>query len=455
MSLWTVFRVLQSARAHERSSRWTRAQLESHQAQRLLELRRFVQTNSPFYRRFHAGSESRPLGELPILSKTMLMENFDELVTDRTLKLAALEEYLARQADDTPLFRRRFTVLSTSGSTGQRGIFVFDRREWTRALGAMLRPILSWQQSGGQRAARIATVMSRVPWHYSARAVTTLSSRLIPPTLRIDAATPLEEMIRKLNDWQPDALTCYPSVLRELSEAQIAGRLRISLRHINTSAEVLTDSVRSGVSEAWGSRVYNTYGATEYAPIASECASGNLHLFEDGAIIEVVDASGRPVPDGEPGERVLLTVLARRVQPLIRYELSDVLRVRAAGCDCGRPFRIVEAIEGRIEDVLVFERSGGGEVAIHPNLFHQVLEAVPATSWQVIQYTDALVVNLVGLRDEPSRAAISTNLKRALESLGASVPPLLLVRMSPVERGATGKAPLIWRRSDTYSQPTN
>ncbi len=444
MGLWTLFRVVQRARAQDRSSRWTRAELETHQGRRLLELRRFAREHSPFYRRFHAGGDSRPLGELPILSKATLMENFDELVTDRTLKLAALEEYLGQRAEGAPLFRRRYTVLCTSGSTGQRGVFVFDQREWMSAMGAIIRPLLIWQSSE-QRPKRGAMIMSGIRWHYSTRVGSTFSSRMTP-TLRIDSAVPLEEMVRKLNDWQPDALTCYPSVLRELSEAQIAGRLRISLRRINASAEVLTESVRSRVREAWGVRLYNTYGATEYAPIASECASGNLHLFEDGAIIEVVDALGKPVPDGEPGERVLLTVLARRIQPLIRYELSDVLRVRAAGCECGRPFRIVEAIEGRIEDVLLFERSGGGEVAVHPDVFHRILEAAPAASWQVIQYSNVLIVNLAGLRDEHAGSVVRTDLIRALEQRSARVPPVL-VRESPLERGATGKAPLIWRRS--------
>ena len=448
MSFWTLVRVMRSARSQERSAHWTRPQLEAHQAKRLSELRRFVQERSPFYRRFHAGYESRSLAELPILSKATLMECFDDVVTDRTLKLAALEEYLAQPAADAPLFRNRYTVLATSGSTGRRGVFVFDWREWIGAMGLIVRPVM-WQQSADRfRPARAAIIASATTFHYSARVGMTLSTRL-RPTLRIDAGTPLEDIIRALNDWQPAALACYPSVLRELSEAQISGRLHIGLRHIAASAELLTENVRSRVREAWGVPVRDTYGATEYAPIASECAHGNRHLFEDGAIIEVVDERGRPVPEGEPGERVLLTVLARRVQPLIRYELSDVLRVRSPGCACGRPFRIVESIEGRIEDMLLFQRSGGGEITVHPNVIHEILETVPATSWQMIQLSDALVVNLVGMRDPRALDKLRADLQRALESRGAHVPALLLREVGRLERGATGKAPLIWRRAGT------
>src|SRR5215472_2780297 len=109
------------------------------------------------------------------------------------------------------------------------------------------------------------------------------------------AGTALVEMVRQLNEWQPQALAAYPSVLRLLAQEQVPGRLRLKLRHLATSAEVLTALIRERVHDAWSIPVRDTYGATEYAPSASECERGNKHLFEDGAIIEVVDEAGRAV----------------------------------------------------------------------------------------------------------------------------------------------------------------
>ena len=100
---------------------------------------------------------------------------------------------------------------------------------------------------------------------------------------------------------------------------------------------MLTVEVRALVRRAWSIEVQDTYGATEYAPIASECAQGRKHLFENGAIVDVVDEHGRAVPAGERGARLLLTVLGRLTQPLIRYELSDLVRVSNEPCPCGRP----------------------------------------------------------------------------------------------------------------------
>jgi phenylacetate-coenzyme A ligase PaaK-like adenylate-forming protein len=91
-----------------------------------------------------------------------------------------------------------------------------------------------------------------------------LSSRLLP-TLRLDATEPVTSLVRQLNQWQPEVLTVYPSVLKQLADEQLAGRLRIPLRTIATSAEVLPDDTRRRVKQAWNLRVFDTYGATEYS----------------------------------------------------------------------------------------------------------------------------------------------------------------------------------------------
>jgi phenylacetate-coenzyme A ligase PaaK-like adenylate-forming protein len=251
-------------------------------------------------------------------------------------------------------------------------------------------------------------------------------------------------LVTRLNEWQPQALAVYPSVLNALAEEQIAGRLRIALANVATSAEVLTDETRRRVQRAWGIRVFDTYGATEYAPIAAECAFGNWHLAEDGAIVEIVDERGRAVPPGETGERILLTVFGRRTQPLIRYEISDRVRERAGGCACGRPFRMIDRIEGRIEDVLQFPRHGdGGRVAVHPNRFHDVLETVPATGWQVVQDERGLSVRVTGDIEPRVRDDLRLQIERMLQSCGAEVPAIEVVQTDRLRRGPTGKAPLI------------
>lgn len=424
------------------SSRWSAERLHRHQQQGLAGLRRFARERSPFYRRFHYGLDDAPLEALPILNKATLMAEFDRVVTDPGIRLAEVEAHLA-QPDPGPLYRGRYTALSTSGSTGLRGVFVFDPQEWRASLAAIMRPLM-WSGAPSPLARpHTALIASGAPWHYSARVGASLSTPLLRG-LRLDAGLPLTELVARLNDWQPVSMAVYPSILRQLADEQLAGRLRIPLQHVGTSAELLPDATRQQVRAAWGIPVFNTYGATEYAPIATECREGSLHLLEDRAVFEIVDADGRAVPPGESGARLLVTVLDRRTQPLIRYEISDGLRELPGACACGRPFRRLARIEGRVEEALHLPAVQGGSIDIHPNLVHQLLERVPATGWQLRQESrDTLSVLLTGTPDDAASGTLRQGLAALLNGRGAAPQRLDVVWVAELPRGASGKAPLI------------
>src|SRR5437016_5949943 len=101
---------------------WTRQQLEDHQAHALRACRDYAYAHSPFYQRFHQGLMDRPLQELPVLTKAMVMEHFDELVTDQAIQLRDVQQYFTRP-DRPKLYLDRYQVTPTSGSTGEPGLF--------------------------------------------------------------------------------------------------------------------------------------------------------------------------------------------------------------------------------------------------------------------------------------------------------------------------------------------
>jgi phenylacetate-CoA ligase len=151
------------------------------------------------------------------------------------------------------------------------------------------------------------------------------------------------------------------------------------------------------------------------------------------------------VPPGEQGERVLLTIFSRRTQPLIRYEISDLLRVSEEKCDCGRPFRCMAEIEGRREDILYFPARNDSKrvVALHPNVFDRLMESVPATGWQIVHDEQGVGVNLTGLRDEVELSRVEAGMLRLFEGKGVAAPPVRVNCVSELRRGKTGKAPLV------------
>jgi len=140
-------------------------------------------------------------------------------------------------------------------------------------------------------------------------------------------------------------------------------------------------------------------------------------------------------------------VFERFTQPLIRYEISDIVRLNGEPCPCGRPYRTIDTVEGRQEDILYFESARGGEaVAVHPNAIHDALESVAVTAWQVVQEDTRLVVRLMGTLDASLPAAVESAMRSVLESMDARVPPIVIEPVERFQRGATGKAPLIVAR---------
>lgn len=430
-----------------RRDRWTRAQLDAHQTSALERLRAHAYARSPFYQRFHQGLTDRPLHELPVLTKAMLMEHFDEVVADRTIRLKDVEAFRATARGDER-FQGRYWVTATSGSTGRPGLFLFDGAEWLAVLASFARAH-EWAGLTVRLTHRMtmASVASTTPWHLSAQVGASLRSWWMP-ALRLAASQPLATIVEQLNAWQPEMLVAYASMARLLADEQAAGHLQIAPHLIFTSSEVLTAETRRRIEAAWGQRLFNQYAATESGGLAAECEQHRgLHLCEDLVICEVVDGDNRLAPPGVHGEKVLITVLASRTLPLIRYELSDSVRLATAACPCGRPFRLLDGIQGRAEDILRLPAAAGGQVAVHPLVFHQILDTAPASGWQVVQTRDGLRVVLSGVRPGYGDERLVEELRSALGAQGVSVPPITVERVAAIPRGATGKAPLITTRT--------
>lgn len=114
-------------------------------------------------------------------------------------------------------------------------------------------------------------------------------------------------------------------------------------------------ATREQIERSWGARVIDHHGLTEVGPISFECweSPGALHLNEDKFLCEVLDpVSGRPTPDGQPGELVV-TNLGRLANPVIRYKTADIVVRRSDPCACGRPWpRIEGGVLARADDMI-------------------------------------------------------------------------------------------------------
>ena len=448
MDVRIVSRVLFLRAAWRRRDHWDATKIAAHQDRALQELRRAACAGSEFYRRHHAGLQEAPFDQLPPVTKTDLMSHFDEAVTTPDLKLADVEQHLralaAENGDPGVPWRGRWWAAATAGTAGPRGTFIWNRSEWATVLASYARAN-DWAgiQAGLGRPLKVALVTSRVPTHQSAVVGASLRSGLVP-TLRLDVTAPMGETVAALNRFQPRALVGYASALHPLALEQLAGRLKISPQAVMSASEVLTPPAAQELAKAWGSAPVDVYAATETAGIASPCVYRNRHLYEDLLIVEPVDRDGSPVPRGTTGARVLVTVLFSRTLPLIRYEMSDTVRLGGRGCPCGRSFTLLEDIEGRIEDVLDMQGSAG-PVRVHPIVFHHVLDQAAAGGWQVVQEPARLRVLLAGLAAGNSPQAVQAAVAGALRAAGVVGTPVDVDVVSQLERTPSGKAPFVRR----------
>jgi phenylacetate-CoA ligase len=194
------------------------------------------------------------------------------------------------------------------------------------------------------------------------------------------------------------------------------------------------------MEQAWGSgRVFDLYGATETGSMAAECPRHRLHLAEDLLVVEGVDQETRPVPTGIATEKLLVTVLFRHTQPLIRYELSDRIVFSRKGCDCGLPWRVLDRVEGRDEEVLRLPAAQGGMRAVHPVVFEGILDNLPCSGWQVSSSGCDLTVLLAGANGVDSEN-IRIKILGELEKLGVFPASVAVERVPELKRTATGKA---------------
>ncbi|MBI2849466.1 MAG: phenylacetate--CoA ligase family protein [Chloroflexi bacterium] len=290
----------------------------------------------------------------------------------------------------------------------------------------------------------MAMVSTTAPWHQSALVGATLN-RWLEPTLRVDSTEPVAEIIAKLNAYQPRCLIAYANTARLLAQEQLSGSLKISPEAVFSVSEVLTKDSRNLIDKAWYARSFNIYGATETAGIASECSERQkLHIYEDLVIIEVVDENNKPVEPGEYGAKLLVTVLFSRTLPLIRYEISDSVRLSADSCHCRRPFALMTDIQGRAEDVIDLSGESGSIVSVQPNLFHDIMEMFPVGGWQVTQeQSNALKISILNpapaFREDNLRELISTKLFK----LGAVPTSVKVEYVTSLPKGALGKTYLV------------
>jgi phenylacetate-coenzyme A ligase PaaK-like adenylate-forming protein/putative sterol carrier protein len=396
-ALWVRDRLDEAARLSAEGL----AELQQEKFHKML---RHAVDNCPFYRNLYReiDIETASIQELPTIDKTMVMNNFEDIVTDSRLNLAEIRAFLNNLTSRKAIYENEFVVGATSGTTGTPGVFCYSFAEWRTAMLSNTRGMdevaekeaqgILTQDGGDGDKYRFAMITSPNIESLSAITAVHLPTWLTIPKVFSTLATN-EELVEQLNEFQPDIVCGHTSRILDLAYEQMAGRLRVKLTRISTFAEFLSDAARRLLEEVFETEVFNRYQASELMNIGWECSRHEgIHVNSDLVLLESVDESNRPVPRGERGSKLLITNLYNYTQPLIRYELSDLVTFSTKTCSCGLPFALIDRIEGRNDGILKFKNGKGETICLYPYDIEMTFSEISdIKSFQVIQKSDSAI----------------------------------------------------------------
>jgi len=365
---------LRKLREFRRNARLTRAQLEELKLSKFRALMRHAAAHAPYYAQLVAERRldiNRCVpSDFPPLTKSILMANFDRIVTDQRITKQAIADFLTRSKDPTELFLDKFRVIHTSGTSGEVGYFVFSPEDWARGTARALprrqeaRPQRTRRRFGRMKLAYYAAVGGHFGGVTLVTAATRGLARLFVQCRLYEVNDPLPATLTSLNEFQPDVLAGYTGALTILAERQRAGALRIAPIAIGTAGEALSATDKRTLEEAFGCVAHNSYGSSEHLIQGFALPGGtSMLLFDDDLIYEPFE------------DHTLVSNLFNYTLPLVRYRMADILRPIAAANAQHGPYLEIESLVGRTEMMPKFLNQDGIEDFISPHTVNEIFVA--------------------------------------------------------------------------------
>jgi phenylacetate-CoA ligase len=391
----------------ESSQWWSADRLEAHRVQRLRDFLIDIGTHVPRYRALfaelgfdpHSVQSIADLRRLPLATKADMRAHAEALKAD----------------DHGPLTR-----YNTGGSSGEPLVFHIGRARKSHDVGAKWRATRWWGVDIGDRE---AVVWGSPIEHGAQDRIRAWRDRVfrtaLLPAFEMSEAR-LDGFIAALRRQRPRMLFGYPSALSHIARharARGVAMNDLGIAVAFVTSERLYDEQRAVIGEVFGCRVANGYGGRDAGFIAHECPSGSMHISAEDIVVELIDEAGRPVPQGQAGE-IVVTHLATRDYPFVRYRTGDIGVMDGGTCACGRGLPRLSEIQGRSTDFVIAE---DGTVMHGLSLIYVIRDLAGVKSFKVTQESRRLT--RVELVPEPGfdPAAVRSIVSGFKGRLGAAV----------------------------------
>ncbi|MEL0638675.1 hypothetical protein V6259_18210 [Marinomonas sp. TI.3.20] len=396
----------------------SKEQLDEIRLIKLKSILKFAKENSKWYANTlkHIDVESFSidrLSEIPVLTKEILMQNWNDIVTDPNLNLDKVEEHVLKMQSDTDqlYLEGKYHVLVTSGTSGLRGVFVYNWDEWVTYCLMFKRYGVRGQNPMVKTKVAFIAIPDIV---YGSISLTKTFQSKNVSIYSIPITLPEKELISQLNTLQPDVLMSNPSGILNLCNKVNEGNLKISPKVISVGSEPFYQPIRELILKTWpGVDIYNTFGSTE-GVAAINCSPNmhEMHLNDDLCIIEPVDYENKLVKFDMPSNKIFITNLFNQTLPLIRYEIPDSVIFLDKKCECGVAHQLIKEPQARPSSNFIYN----GKIQIPSVAFSApLLYERGITEYQVIQTLDGANIKVVinnHVKFDTLASIISNNLKQ-------------------------------------------
>jgi len=319
----------------------------------------------------------------------------------------------------------RAHLVSTSGSTGQPVSLYTDVYTIIKALFGFIRELreygVSWHKT------KMSVIVDLTPESAEEAYLTRTVIPYLGKLFNFDNIQILhvgdepEDLLKRIDKFQPDFLGGYPGILRALSVLKRNGLgLSTAPQVMSSSGAVLDDYTKRYIEDAFDAPIYDVYGSTEAGPVAFECTEGNYHIHSDFVHLEFLDADGENVLPNEPGHLVV-TKLYGSGTPVIRYTgMNDFIIPLDRTCSCGINTGLLGIVGGRKADSIVLEEGKiippSAITGIPGKIMHE-MGTDKIQQFQIVQKNTGFIEILLVIDEKlrelgPSVDVISSELKR-------------------------------------------
>ncbi len=345
-----------------RSEKWPKEKLDAYQLKELKRVISFAYTHIPYYRdlfkKLHLTPQSithlSDLQKFPTLTRETIQQNYDRLLPEGV----------------NP---KKLLYRTTGGSTGNP-LVIFSDTDFVSRDRANTLYYLKVAGYDPYHYKSVRLYGDRIPEKLIRKNVFWYEAKdgkqLVLSCYHLTKET-VGTYVAKLNAFSPAYIHARPSAIytlaRQMKDQQLVPHIKIGA--IFCDGEILYNTQRMLIEKVFAARVYNVYGHTEGAAVGISCPHSRLlHFLPQVGVLELLDRNGKPVTrDGSRGEMVV-TGFNNNIFPLIRYKTQDMGIATNKHCSCGRAYRMLSKVEGRVQDYVVNKE--GSLVPLAPAIFN-------------------------------------------------------------------------------------